>query len=48
MTLVNAMDFLHSCYSIGGSGTQLLKAAEEIMADFYKNQVKLKKGVDEF
>jgi len=48
MTLKDAMYYVHSRYSLGKSGDELLDAANEIMFDFYSNRVKLKKGVSEF
>ena len=48
MTLKDAMDHIHSIYKIGSSGAHLLEMANEIMINFYSNDVKLKKGVSEF
>ena len=48
MTLKDAMDHIHSIYKIGSSGAHLLEMANEIMINFYSNDVELKKGVSEF
>lgn len=48
MTLKDAMDYIHSIYGIGSGGKELLDAANEILVDFYKNDVQLKKGVIPF
>lgn len=48
MRLKDAMDYLHAQYSIGSSGSALLSLAEQIISDFYLNQVELKQGVREF
>lgn len=48
MTLVNAMNHLHSVYGIGESGEELFCVANEAMRNFYANEVKLKDGVSEF
>ena len=47
-TLKDAMDHIHSVYNIGSSGEELLETANELMIDFYSNDVELKKGVSEF
>jgi len=48
MTLKDAMDHIHSIYKIGSSGAHLLEMANEIMINFYSNDVELKEGVSEF
>lgn len=48
MTLKDAMNYLHYVYDIGNSGEELLDVTNEIIKDFYANDVKLKKGVLEF
>ena len=48
MTLKDAMDHIHSIYKIGSSGARLLEMANEIMINFYSNDVELKEGVSEF
>lgn len=48
MTLKDAMDFIHNTYGIGKSGQELLDTANEIIYNFYANDVKLKDGVLEF
>ncbi len=48
MTLKDAMAYLHTVYHIGNDGEELLLEAEEILANFYANTVKLKDGVREF
>ena len=47
-TLKDAMDHIHSVYNIGSSGEELLETANELMIDFYSNDVELKKGVSDF
>ena len=48
MTLLGAMQYIHKEYSLGNSPEELLEEVDRIMFDFYKNQVKTKKGVIEF
>lgn len=48
MTLKDAMNYLHKAYRIGKDGNELFNAANEIITDFYANEVKLKDGVREF
>lgn len=48
LTLKDAMDLIHKNYNIGENGAELLKIANEIMTNFYKHKVELKKGVREF
>ena len=45
MTLKAAMEYIHSVYNIGNNGKELLDMVNEIMKDFYTNDVKLKNGV---
>ena len=47
-TLKDAMEHIHSKYNIGNSGEELLATANELMINFYSNDVELKKGVSEF
>ena len=47
-TLKDAMILIHENYSLGESGEELLNLANEIMIDFYSNDVMLKAGVAEF
>jgi len=48
MTLCDAMFYIHSVYNIGNSADELLNITNEIIKDFYSNQVNLKNGVLEF
>lgn len=48
MTLKDAMYYINSNYFIAKSGDELLEAANNIMRDFYANDVQLKDGVIEF
>ena len=48
MTLRDAMYYLHSVYRIGNCGEELLETANEIIMDFYSNEVAVKKDVVEF
>lgn len=48
MTLKDAMEYIHSQYSMGKNGHELLEEVNRIIADFYENTVELKKGVLEF
>lgn len=48
LTLKDAMEHIHSVYNIGNSGSELLDMANEIMKNFYSNEVELKSGVAEF
>ncbi len=48
MTLKDAMNHIHTQYNIGKSGDQLLESANEIIIDFYSEEVMLKEGVAEF
>ena len=48
MTLKDAMDYIHSVYSMGKSGQELFEVVNEIIENFYAEEVKLKKGVLEF
>ena len=48
MTLKDAMEHLHCIYSIGSCGEELLETANEIIENFYSNEVQVKKGVMEF
>ena len=48
MTLKDAMDYIHSRYNIGKTGSELFDKANEIINDFYSNEVMLKDGVAEF
>lgn len=48
LTLKDAMAHIHNVYNIGQSGEELLCEANEIMRNFYANDVKLKDGVSEF
>lgn len=47
-TLKEAMNIIHSNYAIGKDGEELLELANNIMRNFYANDVKLKSGVLEF
>ncbi len=47
-TLKDAMEHIHSKYNIGNSGEELLATANELIINFYSNDVELKKGVSEF
>ena len=42
------MNIIHKNYGIGKDGEELLEAANNIMKDFYSNDVELKNGVWEF
>lgn len=48
MTLKDAMDHVHSVYGIGNSGEELLETANEIIIQFYSNEVEAKTGAAEF
>lgn len=48
LTLKDAMELIHSNYSLGESGEELLIFANSVMADFYQNEVELKGGVRDF
>lgn len=48
MTLRDAMYYLHSVYRLGNCGEELLETANEIIMDFYSNEVTVKKDVVEF
>ena len=48
MTLKDAMNYLHNVYSIGNCGEELLETANEIIINFYSNEVEVKEGVVEF
>lgn len=48
MTLKDAMNYLHTTYSIGEDGSELLDAANKIIKDFYAEEVQLKDGAREF
>lgn len=48
MTLKDAMEHVHSVYGIGKSGEELLETANEIIINFYSNEVEVKKGAAEF
>lgn len=48
VSLHKAMDLLHQQTGVGESGEALLALANEVFADFYRNQVQLKAGVKEF
>ena len=48
LTLKDAMALIHCRYHIGQSEEELLSFANNIMLDFYSNQVVLKVGVKEF
>ncbi len=48
MTLLAAMELIHSEYGLGESGEELLDEANRIMVEFYENDVELKEGVADF
>ncbi len=48
MTLKGAMDFIHEAYEMGPSGEALLALTNEIIADFYANEVEMKAGALSF
>ena len=48
MTLKDAMDYIHSVYSVGEDGEELQEVVNEIIENFYAKEVKLKDGVLEF
>ncbi len=48
LTLKDAMELIHNEYGFGKSGNELLDFANALISDFYKNDVKLKKGAFEF
>ncbi len=48
MTLFDAMEYIHALYGVGESGEELYNRANEIMVNFYTNEVELKAGVLEF
>ena len=44
LPLKASMELIHNNYHIGESGDDLLEQANNLMIDFYKNQVKMKDG----
>ena len=48
LPLKASMNLIHNNYYIGESGDDLLEQANNVMIDFYKNQVTLKHGAREF
>jgi len=48
LSLKDAMELIHQKYAIGASGAELLDAANELIADFYRNDVQLKPGALEW
>ena len=48
LPLKASMNLIHNNYHIGESGDDLLEQANNVMIDFYKNQVTLKDGAREF
>lgn len=48
MTLRDGMEMIHETCGIGGSGEELLEAANTIIRNFYANEVQLKPGAKEF
>ncbi len=48
MLLKDAMEFIHTRYDMGADGQDLLDTVNEVISDFYQNQVQLKDGVLEF
>ena len=48
LTLSDAMELVHKNCNVGGSGYELWRFATDMVMDFYKNEVKLKKGAYEF
>ena len=48
LTLKDAMELIHRNYHIGESGEALLEIANNMIMDFYANEVELKSGVREF
>ena len=47
-TLKGAMEHIHSVYGVGKNAEELVSATNEIIKDFYANDVETKKGVIEF
>ena len=47
-TLKGAMEHIHSVYGVGKNAEELVSATNEIMINFYANDVETKKGVIEF
>ena len=47
MTLVSAMEFINERYRLADSGALVFDAVNDIIADFYANEVLLKEGVIE-
>lgn len=48
LTLSDAMQLIHDNYGIGSSGAELLEYTNKMLANFYSEQVELKKGVRAF
>ncbi len=48
MTLKDAMHYLYSQYPMGESGDELFEIANNLMINFYENEVQLKGGVLDF
>ena len=46
--LKDAMNLIHTKYKLGKSGEELLELANNLIIDFYANEVKLKDGAREF
>ncbi|MBE6688909.1 MAG: HAD family phosphatase [Ruminococcaceae bacterium] len=46
-TLKDGMEHIHSVYNIGNSGEELFEIANQMMIDFYSNEVELKNGASE-
>ncbi|MBR6791047.1 MAG: HAD family hydrolase [Oscillospiraceae bacterium] len=48
MILSDAMDLIHERYGLASGGAELLRLANDTIADFYRNRVEMKPGAKEF
>jgi beta-phosphoglucomutase-like phosphatase (HAD superfamily) len=48
MRFEHATEYIHNTYGMGRDGKEVFLAAEQLVADFYQNDVKVKKGVIPF
>lgn len=48
MILSDAMDLIHERYGLASGGAELLRLANDTIADFYRNSVEMKAGAKEF
>ena len=48
MRFEHATEYIHNTYGMGRDGKEVFLAAEQLVTDFYKNDVKIKEGVIPF